>query len=83
MGRFRPPEKAGSKYITPRGAQRLREELEQLWRQERPRVTRAVAAAAPNDSVPLRNGRMLRPKAARAHCSMHPVWRLRRACSCH
>ncbi|MBS0580007.1 MAG: transcription elongation factor GreB [Proteobacteria bacterium] len=46
MGRFRPPEKAGSKYITPEGAQRLRAELDQLWREERPRVTQAVAAAA-------------------------------------
>src|SRR5450432_4418184 len=46
MGRFRPPEKAGSQYITPRGAQRLREELDQLWREERPRVTQAVSAAA-------------------------------------
>jgi len=46
MGRFRQPAPAGSKYITPRGARRLREELEQLWRDERPRVTQAVAAAA-------------------------------------
>src|SRR6202007_1457430 len=46
MGRFRPPEKAGSKYITPQGAQRLRAELDELWREERPRVTQAVAAAA-------------------------------------
>ncbi len=46
MGRFRPPEKAGSKYITPEGEQRLRTELEHLWREERPRVTQAVAAAA-------------------------------------
>jgi transcription elongation factor GreB len=46
MGRFRPPPPAGSKYVTPAGAQRLREELEQLWREERPRVTQAVAAAA-------------------------------------
>ena len=37
---------AGSKYITPEGARRLREELDQLWRDERPRVTQAVAAAA-------------------------------------
>jgi len=37
---------AGSKYITPAGARRLRAELEQLWREERPRVTQAVAAAA-------------------------------------
>jgi transcription elongation factor GreB len=46
MGRFRPRETPGSKYITPAGARRLREELEQLWREERPRVTQAVAAAA-------------------------------------
>jgi transcription elongation factor GreB len=46
MGRPPPPPAAGSKYITPAGARRLRAELEQLWREERPRVTQAVAAAA-------------------------------------
>ncbi len=46
MARFRPPAPAASKYVTPAGAQRLRAELEQLWREERPRVTQAVAAAA-------------------------------------
>jgi len=46
MGRFRPPQPAASKYITPAGERRLRAELEQLWRVERPRVTQAVAAAA-------------------------------------
>ena len=46
MSRYRPPQPVGSKYITPEGAQRLREELELLWRDERPRVTLAVAAAA-------------------------------------
>jgi len=46
MGRLRPPAPAGSKYITPAGVQRLRAELEQLWREERPRVCQAVAAAA-------------------------------------
>ena len=46
MGRFRQAGPAGSKYITPQGAHRLRAELEQLWRAERPRVTAAVAAAA-------------------------------------
>jgi transcription elongation factor GreB len=46
MGRAPPPQAAGSKYITPRGAQRLRAELDELWREERPRVTQAVAAAA-------------------------------------
>ena len=37
---------AGSKYSTPEGARRLRQELDQLWRVERPAVTRAVAEAA-------------------------------------
>jgi transcription elongation factor GreB len=46
MGRTPPPQVAGSKYITPQGAQRLRTELDLLWRDERPRVTQAVAAAA-------------------------------------
>ncbi len=46
MSRYRPATPAGSKYITPEGARRLREELDQLWRDERPRVTLAVAAAA-------------------------------------
>lgn len=46
MGRYRAPEPAGSQYITAEGARRLREELDQLWRVERPRVTQAVAEAA-------------------------------------
>jgi len=46
MRRTRPPAAAGSRYITPQGAERLRAELEELWRGERPRVTQAVAAAA-------------------------------------
>ena len=46
MRRERPPSPPGSKYITPEGARRLRSELEQLWRDERPRVCQAVAAAA-------------------------------------
>jgi transcription elongation factor GreB len=46
MGRFRLPAKPGSQYITPAGAARLREELDALWRRERPLVTAAVAAAA-------------------------------------
>jgi transcription elongation factor GreB len=33
-------------HITPEGAKRLQDELEQLWRVERPRVTREVTAAA-------------------------------------
>jgi transcription elongation factor GreB len=46
MSRFRPPATPGSKYITPAGAARLRQELDRLWRRERPQVTAAVAAAA-------------------------------------
>lgn len=36
----------GSKYATPEGAQRLRAELDDLWRVQRPQVTRAVQEAA-------------------------------------
>lgn len=46
MGRFRAREPGGSQYITPAGAERLRRELDELWREERPRVTLAVQAAA-------------------------------------
>ena len=46
MGRYRAPQPAGSKYITPEGAKRLREELDYLWRVQRPQVTASVAAAA-------------------------------------
>src|SRR5687768_10281953 len=46
MTRYRRPETPGSKYITAAGARRLREELDQLWRVQRPQVTRAVAEAA-------------------------------------
>src|SRR6201996_2527413 len=46
MGRYRPPQKPGSQYITLEGAKRLQEELDELWKRERPRVTQAVAEAA-------------------------------------
>jgi len=46
MTRFRLPQKPGSKYITAEGARRLREELDELWRVERPKVTQAVSEAA-------------------------------------
>jgi transcription elongation factor GreB len=36
----------GSPYITPAGFRKLQEELEHLWKVERPRVTAEVAAAA-------------------------------------
>ncbi len=46
MSRYRPPTVRGSKFITPEGARRLKEELDFLWRRKRPEVTRAVSEAA-------------------------------------
>lgn len=46
MTRYRKPPPHGSKYATPEGARRLREELDELWRVQRPIVTRAVQEAA-------------------------------------
>jgi transcription elongation factor GreB len=46
VSRYRPPTPPGSKYITPEGAKRLQDELDQLWHEERPRVTQAVSEAA-------------------------------------
>lgn len=46
MTRYRPSEKPGSQFITPAGAARLKQELDELWRVERPRVTQAVSEAA-------------------------------------
>jgi transcription elongation factor GreB len=46
MARNRLPQPPKSRYITPEGAARLRTELDQLWRVERPRVTQAVSEAA-------------------------------------
>ena len=46
MGRNRLPSPKSSAYITPAGAQRLRAELDYLWRVQRPQVTQAVSEAA-------------------------------------
>lgn len=46
MNTGKPSGAQGSQYITPAGARRLRDELDQLWRVERPEVTRAVSEAA-------------------------------------
>ena len=48
MGRYRPPRKRGSRYITPEGEASLRAELHQLWKVERPQVTSVVHEAAKN-----------------------------------
>jgi transcription elongation factor GreB len=46
VSRYRPPAQPGSRYVTPAGFARLKAELDQLWRVERPQVTAAVSAAA-------------------------------------
>ncbi|WP_341706219.1 transcription elongation factor GreB [Halopseudomonas sp.] len=46
MTRYRPPRSAGTPLITPQGAARLREELDELWLRKRPAVTQAVSEAA-------------------------------------
>lgn len=46
MSRYRPPQTPGSRFITPAGHARLKAELDQLWRIERPQVTQAVSEAA-------------------------------------
>lgn len=48
MGRWRPPQARGSKYITRPGAEALQSELRQLWKVERPQVTDTVHEAAKN-----------------------------------
>lgn len=48
MGRYRPPRRRGSRYITPQGEAALRAELHQLWKVERPEVTATVHEAAKN-----------------------------------
>jgi transcription elongation factor GreB len=48
MGRYRAPRPRGTALITATGEARLREELEQLWRKERPVVAQAVQDAAKN-----------------------------------
>ena len=46
MGRYRPPRKPSSKYITPEGKARMEEELRYLWKEKRPVVTQSVSEAA-------------------------------------
>ena len=48
MGRYRPPRKPGSFYITAEGEKTLRDEVYQLWKVERPQVTAVVHEAAKN-----------------------------------
>ena len=46
MGRWRPPQAASTALITRAGHERLKAELDHLWRVHRPEVVRALAAAA-------------------------------------
>lgn len=46
MGRWRPPAEHSTAIITRGGYERLRAELDELWRIRRPEVVRALAAAA-------------------------------------
>ena len=48
MGRYRPKPPPRSNYITPAGEKTLREELQHLWHEERPKVTAVVHEAAKN-----------------------------------
>lgn len=48
MSRYRPPAPPSSPYITADGALKLRQELHQLWKVERPQVTQVVHEAAKN-----------------------------------
>ena len=46
MGRWRPPAEKGTALVTREGHERLKAELDDLWRVRRPEVVRALAAAA-------------------------------------
>lgn len=46
MGRWRPPPEKSSPYVTAEGLDRLKSELKDLWRVQRPEVVKALAAAA-------------------------------------
>ena len=48
MGRYRPPRPKSSPYITAEGAAKMRAELRELWKVERPQVTQVVHEAAKN-----------------------------------
>ncbi len=46
MSRWRPPQAASTAIITAEGHARLKQELDHLWRELRPQVVKALAAAA-------------------------------------
>ncbi len=72
MSRYRPPQKPGSKYITPEGKKRLSDEFEFLWREKRPEVTAALAAAAAEGDRSENAEYIYRKKQLREIDSPHP-----------
>ncbi|MBT3531902.1 MAG: transcription elongation factor GreB [Gammaproteobacteria bacterium] len=46
MSRYRPPQKPSSKYISAAGEKTLKDELNYLWKEERPIITQSVSEAA-------------------------------------
>jgi len=46
MSRYRPPSAASTALITREGFERLRDELNHLWKEKRPEVVKALSAAA-------------------------------------
>ncbi len=46
MSRWRPPAASSTAIITRQGFERLRDELNDLWKVRRPEVVRALSAAA-------------------------------------
>ena len=46
MSRYRAPQRPGTKYIKAEGKKKLKQELNTLWKEERPKVTQSVAEAA-------------------------------------
>ena len=46
MSRYRPPQKPSSKYISVAGEKTLKDELNYLWKEERPIITQSVSEAA-------------------------------------
>ena len=64
MSRWRPPARRGSAYITSEGAERLKAELQHLWKVERPVVTQAVHEAAKNGDRSENGDQALEPYSA-------------------
>lgn len=62
MGRWRPPSAKGSAYITAAGFKRMKDEVTQLWKIERPQVTQVVHEAAKNGDRSENGDHVLEPQ---------------------